>query len=157
VNDVENFGGVRAASNVGASVGISSTMSTRVRSAFLIASLTACATPRPRFPLAIPSRHLEAGGAQVAAALDLAASPDVQVNGQVRNAGTIHYEPGLTLIGAIVDCGGFTELAEPWAIDVTRGAPPHHIRVSAYAILDGTQPDVALLPGDVVVVMENYF
>lgn len=114
-----------------------------------LVTVTACAAPRAHRPLLIPSpradARLEPG--------DVA--PHVTVIGQVQRVGSIRYQPGLTVTGAIVDSGGFTELARKSHVEVRRGRAVHV--VSMTAILDGAQPDFVLRADDVVMVAEEYF
>ena len=116
-----------------------------VRFAILLAAISACAAPAPHYHFVMPVAS--------AAPSPGPGEPRVAVLGQIQRPGMIRFHPGLTVVGAIVDAGGLTVLAERHRIQIDRG----HTRtsVSINAIVEGRAPDVALAPDDVVFVPEG--
>ena len=116
-----------------------------IRIAIAIGVVAACAAPAPRYHFVMPTAS--------AAPEPGPGEPRVAVLGQITHPGMIRFHPGLTVIGAIVDAGGFTELAERHRIQIDRGHTRTHVSISE--IVDGRAPDVALAPDDVVLVPEG--
>lgn len=86
-------------------------------------------------------------------------SRKVHVFGQVAQAGTFTYRPGMTVIEAITSAGGFTEFAAPNRTRVTRvkdGAEDVS-ELRAGDIGEGKAPNFYLRPGDIVFVPEAAF
>lgn len=86
-------------------------------------------------------------------------SRKVHVIGQVEKAGTFPYRPGMTVIEAITNAGGFTSLAAPNRTRVTRnqGGAETVTELSAGDIGEGKAPNFYLRPGDIVFVPEAVF
>ncbi|MBZ0272998.1 polysaccharide biosynthesis/export family protein [bacterium] len=78
----------------------------------------------------------------------------VFVQGQVRNAGAYPINGTTTVTQAVSLAGGFTEFANPNGVFILRGgaATTQKIRVKYKRILAGKALDVAVQPGDTVVV-----
>jgi len=83
----------------------------------------------------------------------------VSVLGQVQKPGPVAYHPHMTIVDAIALAGGFTGIAAKNAVSVRRevgGRVQSHIyRVAD--ITEGRSNNVAILPGDVLVVEERLF
>jgi polysaccharide biosynthesis/export protein len=110
-----------------------------------IVLVLACGSPRPpSYPV-----HRDA---------TTSATGPIQVIGHVHRPGAIAYRPGIRLVQAIVEAGGFTQLAWRghvklrWTID---GKVQAAI-VNVNAILESGAPDPELLPGDIVFVDARY-
>jgi protein involved in polysaccharide export with SLBB domain len=79
---------------------------------------------------------------------------EVSVLGEVAKPGTFPYVEKLTLVQAISDAGGLTELAQARRVKLTRKSP-HGVgtyEVSVKAITDGRAEDILLQPGDIIFV-----
>ena len=79
---------------------------------------------------------------------------EVSVLGEVARPGTFPYVEKLTLVQAISDAGGLTELAQVRRVKLTRKGP-HGVgtyEVSVKAITDGRAEDILLQPGDIIFV-----
>jgi polysaccharide export outer membrane protein len=75
------------------------------------------------------------------------------VHGEVKSAGRVAIEPGMTLLRAITIVGGLTEWANKKAVQVLRQGEQGPGRVyNLKAIQDGRAPDPPLSGGDIVVV-----
>ncbi len=79
-------------------------------------------------------------------------SPAVYVAGEVERPGAVTLGDGLTLTQAITNAGGWTASAQLHSVVVLRG--DEALRVDLRAILRGKEADVALQPGDRLVVNE---
>lgn len=79
---------------------------------------------------------------------------EVSVLGEVNKPGTFPYVEKLTLVQAISDAGGLTELAQVRRIKLTRKGPNGvgTYEVSIKAITDGRAEDILLQPGDIIFV-----
>lgn len=124
------------------------------------ACVTGCGSPpHPRYHFVLPTVPAGGPGSCDPVAEDPATCPRVAVTGQVTRPGLVRYQPGLTVIGAIVACGGKTEDANGRQVRVTRvvDGAPHRYRVSIGAVLEGDEPDLALRAGDVVDVPVDTF
>jgi polysaccharide export outer membrane protein len=80
---------------------------------------------------------------------------DVSVLGEVGHAGTFPYVEKLTLVQAISQAGGLTELGQARRVKLTRKGPDGVARtydVSVKAITDGREADIVLQPGDIIFV-----
>jgi protein involved in polysaccharide export with SLBB domain len=115
------------------------------RIALALAFAAACAAPSPRYHFVMPVASTAPPPAP--------GEPRVGVLGQIAHPGWVRFRPGLTVIGAIVDAGGFTALAQTRRVQIERGTT--RIAVSTQAILDGRAPDLVLAPGDLVFVPES--
>jgi len=70
----------------------------------------------------------------------------VTVIGEVKASGSIIYQPGLTLVAAIAQSGGFTDFAKTGDIKVTRGD-----KVTYHNASDD-KDNLQLQPGDIVTI-----
>jgi polysaccharide export outer membrane protein len=81
--------------------------------------------------------------------------------GEVQNPGIVSmpFEEPLTLMQAIAQAGGFTDLASINRITIVRngenGAKELRVRVSR--IVDGRDPDIPLEPNDIITVPQSIF
>ncbi len=92
----------------------------------------------------------------------LGPSPDniVSVLGKVRRPGIIQYEEGLTALQAVLQSGGFDRGAARSKVKIVRGEDDQQqLRVDLEALMDkgDRSADVALLPGDIIIVPETFF
>jgi polysaccharide export outer membrane protein len=85
----------------------------------------------------------------------------VFVQGEVKTPGQIKYVKDLTIVKAIAVAGGFTPLASPGRVTVTRSEGPKRetFRVDVGEIMrnPGEAKDVPLRPNDIVVVPQRLF
>ena len=86
-------------------------------------------------------------------------SRKISVLGQVQKPGPVEYHPHMTIIDAIALAGGFTGIAAKNSVSVRReGGGKVESRVYRVAdITEGRSSNIAVLPGDVVVVEERLF
>lgn len=86
-------------------------------------------------------------------------SQKIHVLGQVNQAGSFAYQPGMTVIQAITLAGGFTKLAATNRVRVTRvsDGPEKIFDVPVGDIGSGRAPNFELLPGDIVFAPESIF
>ncbi len=82
--------------------------------------------------------------------------------GQIKKPGTYPFPEGsmkLTLLQAIAMAGGFSDIANISKIKIVRKSSGKNkvIRANAEAIISGREPDIELVSGDVVHVMETLF
>ena len=80
------------------------------------------------------------------------------VQGEVRTPGQIKYRSDLTVARAITQAGGATRNAAPSRIDLHRlDGDKRRVRVDLDKILDSPRenPDIQLLPGDIINVPER--
>ncbi len=84
---------------------------------------------------------------------------EVSVLGQVQKPGTFPYVEKLTLVQAVSDAGGLTEIAYKRRVKLTRrtDAGQQTFEVSITAITEGREADIPLQPGDIVFVPESPF
>jgi len=84
---------------------------------------------------------------------------EVSVLGQVQKPGTFAYVEKLTLVQAVSDAGGLTEVAHKRRVKLTRRteAGQETFEVSIKAITEGREADILLQPGDIVFVPESPF
>ncbi len=84
-------------------------------------------------------------------------SKRVYVLGQVAKPGTFPYEDGMTIIHVITLAGGFTKIARPNAVVVTRVENGEETRtvVPVNEISEGRARNFFLRPGDIVFVPES--
>lgn len=75
------------------------------------------------------------------------------VSGQVTRNGNIRFTPGMTIVEAIAQSGGFTPLARKNMVQVTRGKETYKIPVEMIA--EGKRPNFPMMPGDEVFVPER--
>lgn len=86
-------------------------------------------------------------------------SRKIVVLGQVQKPGPVVYFPRMTIVDTIAAAGGFTETAAKNTVRVRRERNGK-VLTNDYRVADiseGRQPNVVMLPGDVVVVEERMF
>lgn len=85
----------------------------------------------------------------------------VSVLGKVRRPGIIQYQDGLTTLQAILQSGGFDRGAARSKVKIVRGEGKQQqsLRVNLEALMEkgDRSADVALLPGDIIIVPETFF
>jgi len=79
---------------------------------------------------------------------------EVSVLGEVTQPGSFPYVEKLTLVQAISNAGGLTELAQDRRVKITRKGPQGvgTYEISLKAITDGREEDILLQPGDIIFV-----
>lgn len=87
------------------------------------------------------------------------ASKKIHVLGQVSKPGTFPFTPGMSLVEAITQAGGFTQLAAKNGTSVTRldNGKKLTFNVAAGDISDGVAANFYLRPGDIISVPERFF
>jgi polysaccharide export outer membrane protein len=86
-------------------------------------------------------------------------SRKVSVLGQVQRPGTVPYFPKMTIVDAIASAGGFTGVAAKNSVNLRREVTGK-VEMRTFPVADiseGRSPNVAVLPGDVLVVEERLF
>jgi polysaccharide export outer membrane protein len=84
----------------------------------------------------------------------------VFVEGAVRTPKRLDYHEGMTALQAIIQCGGFHELASPNRTYITRLGPDGkllNIRVKLKHVQRGRTEDTPLKPGDRIFVRESWY
>jgi polysaccharide export outer membrane protein len=96
---------------------------------------------------------------QVTVVLTARQNYEVSVLGQVQKPGSFPYIERLTIVQAISDAGGLTDIAHKRRVKLTRqtGEGPKTFEVSIKAITEGREADIMLQPGDIVFVPEAPF
>jgi protein involved in polysaccharide export with SLBB domain len=86
-------------------------------------------------------------------------SKKISVFGQVKKPGTLAYAAGMTVVEAISQAGGFTEMARKNATTVTRSIEGEKARytIPVEAIGEGRANNFIVRPGDVVFVPRRTF
>lgn len=86
-------------------------------------------------------------------------SKKVHVLGQVNKPGSFNYEPGMTVIQAVTNAGGFTKLASRNNVQLTRviSGKEERFQVAVGDIGQGTARNIQLQPGDIIFVPEAIF
>ena len=86
-------------------------------------------------------------------------STKVSVFGQVQKAGTIHFQPGMSIVDAIAQSGGFTPMAKKNEVQVTRVEKGRKVTYSVpvQAIGEGDRANFTLYAGDVIFVPERWY
>lgn len=86
-------------------------------------------------------------------------SKKVHILGQIAKPGTLVYTPGMNIVEAITQAGGFTPLSAKNSTTVTRSEAGKQViyRVRAGDIGDGTARNFTLHPGDIVSIPERFF
>lgn len=79
------------------------------------------------------------------------------VFGQVAHSGTIRFTPGMTIVEAIAQSGGFSPLARKNLVQVTRTVEgkKQTYEVPVELIGEGKRPNFPMMPGDEVFVPER--
>jgi protein involved in polysaccharide export with SLBB domain len=80
-----------------------------------------------------------------------------QVIGQVARSGTIKFTPGMTIVEAIAQSGGFTPLARKNMVKVTRTheGKKETYKIPVELIAEGKRPNFPMMPGDEIFVPER--
>ncbi|MCX7793587.1 MAG: polysaccharide biosynthesis/export family protein [Thermodesulfovibrionales bacterium] len=85
----------------------------------------------------------------------------IKVMGAVRNPSLLSYKEGLTVVDAILQCGGFTEFAKQNDVVVVRREEGRvkklSVRVGDIMKNGDLEGDLALMPGDIVIVKTGMF
>ncbi len=87
-------------------------------------------------------------------------SKRVTVGGEVKEDGSFPYEPGMTVVDAIVQAGGMTSLSKSWNVILLRKLPSgkkKRVVVDYDAITNNEIPDVPLQAGDKLTVPQRAF
>lgn len=81
----------------------------------------------------------------------------LSVFGQVLRSGTIKFTPGMTIVEAIAQSGGFSPMARKNMVRVTRnlGGKAEIYKIPVEMIAEGTRPNFPMMPGDEVFVPER--
>jgi polysaccharide export outer membrane protein len=79
----------------------------------------------------------------------------INVSGDVRSPSRVPYTPDLTLMTAIISCGGFDEYADRHHVRITRGTQLFQVDCSQILNHPGTDPPV--YPGDQIYVPRTAF
>lgn len=79
------------------------------------------------------------------------------VLGQVARNGTIKFQPGLTIVDAIAQSGGFAPMARKNMVKVTRkvDGQKQTYKIPVEMIGEGRRPNFPLMPGDEIFVPER--
>ncbi|HSN27820.1 MAG TPA: polysaccharide biosynthesis/export family protein [Kofleriaceae bacterium] len=79
------------------------------------------------------------------------------VLGQVAKSGSVKFSPGLTIVDAIAESGGFTPLARKNMVKVTRLVDGKKLtyKIPVELIGEGRRPNFPLMPGDEIFVPER--
>ena len=79
------------------------------------------------------------------------------VMGQVAHSGSVKFTPGMTIVEAIAQSGGFTPLARKNMVKVTRKieGKKETYKIPVEMIADGKRPNFPMMPGDEVFVPER--
>ena len=86
-------------------------------------------------------------------------SQKISVFGQVAKPGQVGYYPNMTIVDAIASAGGFTGIAAKNSVNLRREVNGK-IETHVYPVADiseGRSQNIAILPGDVLVVDERVF
>lgn len=82
----------------------------------------------------------------------------VFVQGKVKNAGVIAFQPGLTALAACIMAGGFDKFAAPNRAKIirTENGVTETIDLNLNLVISGKLPDVQLKPGDRIHIPESW-
>ena len=85
----------------------------------------------------------------------------VYIQGEVKTPGAIKFVKDLTIVKAITQAGGFTQLAAPKRVTLLRGdsEKKQNVRVNVEGMIRDPQstPDVPLQPNDIIIVPQRLF
>lgn len=83
----------------------------------------------------------------------------VYVQGEVKAPGIVKFTSDLTIVKAITQAGGFTQMAAPKRVSIVRGEGPKKetIKVNVDAMMRDSETDVALKPADIIIVPQRLF
>ena len=81
----------------------------------------------------------------------------VSVSGMVARTGAVKFTPGMTVVDAIADSGGFTPMARKNMVKVTRTlhGKKETYKIPVEMIGEGERPNFPMMPGDEVFVPER--
>jgi polysaccharide export outer membrane protein len=81
------------------------------------------------------------------------------VAGQVMHNGTVKFTPGMTIVEAIAQSGGFSPLARKNLVQVTRRVNDRKVtyEIPVEMIAEGKRPNFPMMPGDEVWVPERSY
>jgi protein involved in polysaccharide export with SLBB domain len=81
----------------------------------------------------------------------------ISVLGQVLKSGTIRFSPGMTIVEAIAQSGGFSPMARKNMVRVTRlvDGKKEIYKIPVELIAEGNRPNFPMMPGDEVFVPER--
>jgi polysaccharide export outer membrane protein len=84
-------------------------------------------------------------------------SRKLSVFGQVARSGTIRFTPGMTIVEAIAQSGGFSPMARKNMVKVTRQVDGRKetYKIPVEMIAEGKRPNFPVMPGDEVFVPER--
>lgn len=84
-------------------------------------------------------------------------SQKLSVFGQVSRSGSIKFTPGMTIVDAIANSGGFTPMARKNMVKVTRtvAGKTEIYKIPVEMIAEGSRPNFPVMPGDEVFVPER--
>lgn len=82
----------------------------------------------------------------------------LSVFGQVAHSGTIKFTPGMTIVEAIAQSGGFAPLARKNLVQITRilDGRKETYQIPVELIGEGKRPNFPLMPGDQIFVPERH-
>lgn len=94
---------------------------------------------------------------QIAVQLKESMGQRFTINGEVRKPGILPLPPGGTLMQAVAQAGGFTQIGDPSKVFVFRkiGGKRYVAQYNVNAIQGGRAPDVRIYGGDVIVVFPS--
>jgi polysaccharide biosynthesis/export protein len=83
----------------------------------------------------------------------------VYVQGEVRSPAAIKFTKDMTMLKAIAQVGGFTNLAAPARVSLVRGegVKRETTKVNVEEMLKGATPDIPLKPNDIVIAPQRLF
>jgi polysaccharide export outer membrane protein len=84
-------------------------------------------------------------------------SQKLSVFGQVSRSGSIKFTPGMTIVDAIANSGGFSPMARKNMVKVTRilNGKAEIYKIPVEMIAEGSRPNFPVMPGDQVFVPER--
>ncbi len=92
--------------------------------------------------------------------LDKSLNKSVSILGQVQKPGNYDFAPDMTLVRLISEAGGFTSIAAPKHVRVTRimkDGKKRMVVADVDSIMNGKSEDIPLQSSDLVMVQESYF
>lgn len=88
------------------------------------------------------------------------ADSSVFITGEIRRPGSYTFKEGLTALKLCITAGGFTDISAPNRAEVIRtvdDGKQQIIKIDLEEVNEGKIRDIALLPGDRIVIPESYF
>ncbi|GEM_PF-1447531 len=98
--------------------------------------------------------------AQVQVDFEQSLNKTISILGQVNSAGNYPYTPDMTIVRLVSKAGGFTAIAAPKHVQITRKTTDGKIKtfsVNVDAIMAGRAEDFPLEAGDLITVPESFF